>query len=138
MNFEFKSTFNRIKKLLSFKLSHSWAILLFNISASAIILYLYFSNRFLPAVLGSYPHGHFYILLVKITMVLKVASSAYALAHIVVDKRYNKDLLSALVRVSILPLSHRIRTTALLLMQPLGYLLNSVKDISTTVTKNSQ
>jgi len=140
MNFEFKSTFiNTRQKQSSLSLNrvhYFWLILFFNAFTSITILWMYFTNRFLPAVLGSYPHGNLYILLLKVVMALKIASSLYAVASIAIRKLNKKNLLSGIFRWGINCLRRSVRKIALSLAQPLAYLLNSTNETSADNTRN--
>jgi hypothetical protein len=134
MNFEFKSTFINVKQKRSFlslnRVHCFWLILVFNASTSIAILWLYLTNRFLPAVLGSYPNGNLYILGLKVLIALKIASSVYAAAAIAIKELNKKNLLSRVCRFGTACLSPVIPTITSLLTQPFAYLLNSANETS--------
>jgi hypothetical protein len=140
MNFEFKSTFINVKRkrsCLSLNRVHCfWLILVFNASTSIAILWLYLTNRFLPAVLGSYPHGNLYILVLKVLIALKIASSVYAVASIAIKELNKKNLLSRVCRFGTACLSPVIPTITSLLTQPFAYLLNSANETSADSAQN--
>jgi hypothetical protein len=87
MNFGFKSTLIRLNQILTRQLqniSHATWIILINITSASIIGWLYLTNQFLPAVIGSKPHGSEYILLMKIAIAVKLISTAYAVVYLLV------------------------------------------------------
>jgi hypothetical protein len=87
MNFELKSTFknvNTFSRAIAFlgRQHHTTWILLWNIGSTAIVLWLYLSNQFLPATVGSLPRGEIYIDLIKVSIGVKTISSTYATAYV--------------------------------------------------------
>jgi hypothetical protein len=86
MNFEFKSTFNKINvdsliQSLQQK-HHTFWIIAINSSSTAVMLALYFSDAILPAVIASQPHGNLYVLLLECLVIAQAASSTYAVAFV--------------------------------------------------------
>jgi hypothetical protein len=84
MNFDFKSTFKYMRSAVAHvpkkckRTHHAIWIILFNVTSTLIILWLYFTNQFLPAIIGSKTYGSEYIHLLKIAIALKFLSSLYA------------------------------------------------------------
>jgi hypothetical protein len=82
MNFEFKSTFKQTINHFR-RISHALWILIANTTSSGLVISLYLTDVFLPATLGSRPHGNHYILLIEVAIAIKILSSVYATVFLI-------------------------------------------------------
>jgi hypothetical protein len=82
MNFEFKSTFNRIRTRIGSMIPSAGTTLCMNAVVTALGAWLYFSNTVLPASVASEPLGKYWIILGRAAMQFMVLSTAIAVGSL--------------------------------------------------------